>query len=147
MTTMSNLVSLVYVSSATHLLSVAEMDYLIEQAHQRNVSVGITSLLLYNGGNFMQCLEGPAAQVDKAMQTIYAHPSHRSLIELFREPITIRAFAQWPMAFLDIDGHGLSTPRVETAHVHAKLALRVDTQVSRSEKLMAAFYRTSLGLH
>lgn len=141
---MSNLLSLVYVSSATHLLSVAEMDYLVEQAHQRNLSIGITSLLLYNGGNFMQCLEGPGQPVEQTIQRIQAHPSHRSLIELFREPISERAYGDWPMAFLDIDGHGLSRPRVEESHLHARLQPRPEHQTSRSEKLMTAFYRSSL---
>ena len=56
----TDLDSLVYVSSAVKLLRPEEIEYLLTRARERNEEYGITGVLLYIGGNFMQYIEGPA---------------------------------------------------------------------------------------
>ena len=53
----SDLESLVYVSSAVRLLNLEEIGYLLRRARERNTEYGITGVLLYVGGNFMQYIE------------------------------------------------------------------------------------------
>jgi len=55
----SRYVPLVYVSSATELFSDTQLENLLLRSRQNNSTLGITGMLLYKDGNFMQCLEGP----------------------------------------------------------------------------------------
>ncbi len=52
------MIYLVYVSSATKLFSEAELVELLRQARARNSHSGITGMLLYSNGNFIQVIEG-----------------------------------------------------------------------------------------
>lgn len=91
--------SLVYVSSAVKELSAAEISHLLLRARERNMQYSVTGVLLYIGGNFMQCLEGPSASLDTIYGIIQSDPAHTGLIELIREPITEREFGSWSMGF------------------------------------------------
>jgi hypothetical protein len=104
------LLGLVYVSSATHWLSPAELQRLLERARERNAREGITGVLLYSYGNFMQYLEGPADGVARVYDSIRADTLHSGIIELLREPIRTREFDDWAMGFRDISAFGVSDP-------------------------------------
>lgn len=107
---MADLQSLVYVSEATRSLSTAELNHLLERARARNAQQGVTGVLLYAHGNFMQYLEGPAEGLLKVYEIIRADPQHHGIIELLQEPIQSREFSDWPMAFRDISAYGASSP-------------------------------------
>lgn len=91
------LLAVVYVSTATHLLDNAALESLLSDARQRNREAGITGVLLYNDGNFMQYLEGPALAVDVILARIQASRRHKDIIELMHEPIAARMFPAWHM--------------------------------------------------
>ena len=95
----SDLDSLVYVSSAVRLLSLGEITYLLKRARERNSEYGITGVLLYDGGNFMQYLEGPEASLDVIYRIIQADGQHTGIILLSREAIEERQFGDWSMGF------------------------------------------------
>lgn len=107
---MIDLQSLIYVSSAVHPLSRGEIDRLLECARARNTREGITGVLLYSHGNFMQYLEGPADNLANVYEIIRADSKHQGIIELLREPILQREFADWSMAFRSITAFGVSNP-------------------------------------
>lgn len=107
---MTELQALVYVSTATHLLTQTEIDYLLDHAQARNSQESITGLLLYNDGNFLQYLEGPPAQLSKIYEIIKADPLHKGIIELLREPISMRELPECYMAFCSADSNILSQP-------------------------------------
>jgi hypothetical protein len=89
---------LIYVSSATRLFSEAELENLLTKSRQSNNSVGITGLLLYKDGNFMQCLEGPKDAVETLMDKIRGDPRHRGIIVLLAE-YAQPEFSEWSMGF------------------------------------------------
>jgi Sensors of blue-light using FAD len=108
----STLAAVAYVSTADTPLAVPELERLHQQAMARNGRHGVTGVLLYNDGNFMQYIEGPAAEVDRLYQSIRADVRHRALIELLNEPVAHRSFAQWHMGLAqatDSDVLALST--------------------------------------
>jgi hypothetical protein len=107
---MADLSALVYVSSAKHLLSAAELEHLLKRARARNAEHEVTGVLLYAFGNFMQYLEGPPAGMSTVYDVIKADPLHHGIIELLREPIDAREFADWTMAFRDIRPFGSASP-------------------------------------
>ena len=95
----SELDSLVYVSSAVRLLSLGEIGHLLTRARERNQEYGITGVLLYIGGNFMQYLEGPKANLDVIYEIIREDEKHTGIILVSREAIQERQFGDWSMGF------------------------------------------------
>ncbi len=102
-----NLDSLVYVSSALRLLSHEEIDYLLRRARERNKEYGVTGILLYIGGNFMQYIEGPRENLDIIYKIIQEDELHSGIILVSREAIESRQFGDWAMAYQtrDVEGY------------------------------------------
>lgn len=103
----SDLDALVYVSSAVRLLNHEEIDYLLRRARERNKEYGVTGILLYIGGNFMQYIEGPRDNVDIIYKIIQADELHSGIILVSREAIESRQFGDWAMAYRtrDVEGY------------------------------------------
>ncbi len=96
------LTSLVYVSSAVELFSHAELRALLDTSRRNNTRSGITGMLLYKDGNFMQVLEGPATCVRDVHERIGRDPRHTGLITLMNRPIAQRQFVDWSMGFRNL---------------------------------------------
>ncbi|MBC7837514.1 MAG: BLUF domain-containing protein [Nitrospiraceae bacterium] len=102
---------LIYVSSASKLFSPSELVDLLAQCHDQNATVGITGMLLYKDGNFMQVLEGEEAVVLALHSKIGRDPRHRGLLTLAQGPLAERQFPDWSMGFRDLNAANvLSTP-------------------------------------
>ncbi len=93
-----------YVSSATRLLSTAELGDLLASCRRNNATFGVTGALLYQGGNFMQVLEGDHGVVHDLYAMIAADSRHHDLIVLVRGETDVRQFEHWSMAFADLSG-------------------------------------------
>lgn len=96
---MNPLLSLVYVSSARLPLDEPVLEQLLDTARTRNQQDALTGVLLYNGGNFMQYLEGPSFALRETYRRIARDPLHGNLIELLLEPIAERSYTRWDMGF------------------------------------------------
>lgn len=95
--------SLTYVSSATRHFSVAELESLLTTCVRNNAERGLTGLLLYKGGNFMQVLEGEEGAVLEVFETIRTDPRHDGIIRLYQGHADARQFPEWSMGFEDLD--------------------------------------------
>jgi len=100
---MSSLFQLVYASTATHPFTMEELRELLKDSHHRNAKVGITGLLLYKDGNFMQVLEGDEVAVRRLFQKISVDPRHRGVITMLQGNIKERQFPNSSMAFRDLN--------------------------------------------
>lgn len=98
-----SLIRLVYVSSATQAFSQAALLALLEISRRNNEPAGITGLLLYRDGNFMQVLEGEDTAVTTTHARINKDERHDGLITLLKEPIPQRDFGDWSMGFRNLD--------------------------------------------
>jgi hypothetical protein len=88
-----------YVSSAVELFSESQLQELLEVSRARNLSSGVTGVLLYVRGNFIQLLEGEQADVEATRARIAADPRHRGLITLLEGDCDRRDFPDWSMGF------------------------------------------------
>jgi hypothetical protein len=61
------MLSIFYASAAVRLLSESEIVELLEVSQTNNAREGVTGMLLYNNGNFIQVIEGP----DTAVLSLY----------------------------------------------------------------------------
>lgn len=95
-------VSLLYASLATRPFSPDELRELLQAARANNHRLGITGLLIYSDGHFMQELEGPAEAVEELFRKIAADSRHTSVTRLFTRPMEVRQFGDWSMAFRDL---------------------------------------------
>jgi hypothetical protein len=107
------LVSLIYVSSATHLMGNDELLDILHVSVKNNGPTDVTGLLLYQGGNFMQVLEGPEEGVMTIFGKIKEDDRHKDIILISVEPIKEREFSDWQMAFVNLD---LEAAKQESAY-------------------------------
>ncbi|MBK9447358.1 MAG: BLUF domain-containing protein [Betaproteobacteria bacterium] len=95
--------TIVYVSAATHPMSEEGLAALLKQARENNASHGVTGVLLYHDGNFMQLLQGPADDVRNIYAAIESDPRHHMVTPIVDETGLPREFADWAMACGQID--------------------------------------------
>ncbi len=100
------LFSLVYISTAARRVGLNDIEHLLVSAQRRNQTEGVTGLLLYASGSFMQYLEGPQANLARVYAVIKADPLHYGVVDLLRGPVGARLFRDWSMAFHLVDGFG-----------------------------------------
>ena len=94
---------IVYTSTAIESFSRADLTELLKGSVQRNTRAGITGLLLYYDGTFMQTLEGEESVVIALFAKISRDPRHHHVIPLVHGPITRRDFSDSAMAFRDLN--------------------------------------------
>ena len=91
---------LVYVSSATRLLSHADLLKLLHTSRRNNQRAQITGVLLYDDGNFLQAVEGPDQAIRDLYRRLEEDDRHHHLRIVLEEPIEERQFPQWSMGFV-----------------------------------------------
>ncbi len=91
--------AIAYVSSASWNLLPEQVDRIVSESRRLNALHGVTGVLLYCDGNFMQYLEGEESAVVETFARIRACESHYQLNELMNQPILEREFGDWDMAF------------------------------------------------
>jgi len=97
------LTSLLYVSSATRHIPPDELATILAKSRLKNTSLGVTGMLLHKDGNFMQVLEGEAPAVRQLFDTIGRDPRHAGVLVLRHVEQPAREFAEWSMAFTDLN--------------------------------------------
>ncbi len=94
---------LVYVSAATTPFSEGELLELLETSRRNNAPLGITGMLLYKDGRFMQLLEGQKEPVLKLVAKVAADPRHCKLTVLLEGERAGRECGAWSMGFQRLD--------------------------------------------
>lgn len=90
------LVRLLYASRAVDTSPEAIEAILLESRHH-NPECGITGILCYGGGIFLQALEGGRLAVSELFGHIQRDPRHNDVVLLHYEEISERRFAGWTM--------------------------------------------------
>ncbi|MGI4760368.1 MAG: BLUF domain-containing protein [Janthinobacterium lividum] len=91
--------SIVYISTAIVEFGEAALLQLLKQSRGFNEKAGITGVLMYGGGRFVQVLEGCPAAVRCLYARIAADPRHGRLEKLADGLVPRREFAEWHMSF------------------------------------------------
>ncbi len=107
---------LVYVSSATLLFPGEDLRALLATSRKNNAELGVTGMLLYKDGNFMQVLEGDEGAVRGLYEKIEADPRHGGEITLQQGFVEGRQFPDWSMGFRD-----LNSPEERSTPVYSEL--------------------------
>jgi len=86
-----------YASRAAPALDQEELVTILRQSKANNPSTGVTGVLCFSGGIFLQVLEGGRSAVNKLYNRIGADPRHTDVELLLYEEIGERRFASWSM--------------------------------------------------
>jgi len=90
------LVRLLYASRAVDRSDVA-IEAILTQSRHFNPTSGITGILCYGGGIFLQAIEGGRSPVSELYGHIQQDRRHKDVILLHYEEITERRFGGWTM--------------------------------------------------
>lgn len=94
------MIQLLYVSKASALFRESpDLARILKASAANNAERGVTGLLLYTKGTFMQVLEGYGADVEQVMRRVQADPRHQDINVLIRTSIRQREFGRWSMGF------------------------------------------------
>jgi hypothetical protein len=98
----------VYVSAARTLLDPLQLGEILSVARRNNAQLGVTGILLYHQGSFMQVLEGAEDALSTLFERICRDPRHTRIVKLRERAITTRGFGAWSMGFVSLDSRLLS---------------------------------------
>ncbi len=99
-----------YASAASVEFSPEDLVALLAKARENNAKLGITGMLLYHEGSFIQVLEGDQTAVEKLYNHIAKDPRHVDAMLLFRGMAAERSFDKWTMGFRRVTGDGPTPP-------------------------------------
>lgn len=91
-----NLVQLIYVSKLANKNEMV-IGAIHDSAVRHNTRNGLTGMLLYRDGSFMQVLEGPRDRVLVTYNRIQLDPRHTHHELILEEPLSARNFPSWSM--------------------------------------------------
>lgn len=98
-----NLYQLVYISKATDKFSSGDLKKLLTSAKENNSSIDVTGFLIFNGGRFLQALEGDKAVIENLFKKISEDSRHESVRLIYLEPASYRVFTGWAMSMVNLD--------------------------------------------
>ncbi|MDD3937038.1 BLUF domain-containing protein [Rhodoferax sp.] len=106
-----SLVQLIYVSDLVGE-NEADIPAIMKSSVRNNSKNGITGMLLYSRGNFLQVLEGEPEAVQATYDRICLDPRHRNTFVLTQEEVTERHFPHWSMGYRQLGPeHAASLPK------------------------------------
>lgn len=131
------MLQLIYASDAANPFSEIQLSLLLLGARTNNTRLGVTGMLLYQDGSFLQVLEGDEPILEALFQKIDRDERHVRIKTLLRREVEARQFGDWAMGF------------VSSKHLTHALPGYLDYQrlrgsepeksASAAERLLAAF--------
>ena len=102
------LVRLLYVSRA-HNESPDDIEGILASSRKKNLGKGITGILCFGGGQYLQAIEGGRNAVNALFSLILADKRHKDVVILHYEEIAERRFGGWTMGQVNVAKVNAST--------------------------------------
>ncbi len=145
MTHSGDLISLVYLSEAVGHFSHLDLAELLAKSRANNSTLGITGMLLFKEGKFLQALEGKRGDVMALYRKIGKDFRHRKVISLSCETITRRDFPDWTMGFHDLGAaQALNIPGLNSFLNSTLTMTDFATEPGRAKRLLLMFKEEKL---
>lgn len=97
---------LIYMSSAVKPMNSDALSALLEQSRKSNLKLGITGMLIYQKGTFLQMLEGEKPAIMDLYNKILDDQRHTGVHTVLSGEIEKRNFEDWSMGFFNMDKAG-----------------------------------------
>ena len=98
-----SLYHIAYISRASAEFNQNNLKDILKTAKTFNQSQEITGMLIYNGGVFLQVLEGEQDKVDSLYTKIAQDPRHIKCKRIYYEPSSVRIFGHWSMNGINLE--------------------------------------------
>lgn len=116
---------------------------MLDRARERNREYGVTGLLLYCEGNFMQYIEGGQDAITAIFGIILADALHRDVTTLVDEPVMRREFEGWSMAYAP--AHEDELAQLTAAEWHPRPAgIGIEPHRAKGKKLLRQFWKRQM---
>ncbi len=136
------LVRLLYASRAVDT-SAEAIDAILSQSRQSNPLCGITGILCYGGGVFLQAIEGGRMAVSDLYGHIQKDVRHRDVVLLHYEEISERRFGGWTMGQVNMSRINVSIllkyaekPELDPYAVSGKVSLALLEELMATASIM-----------
>lgn len=96
------LVRLLYVSKAVEQHAENHTEAILAASREHNISKGITGILCYGSGIFLQAIEGGRQQVNDLYNLLVQDKRHKEVVLLHYEEIKQRRFSGWTMGQVNL---------------------------------------------
>jgi hypothetical protein len=96
-------IRLIYSSVGQAGLDYTALTSILRCASSKNRELGITGILCFGGGAFLQALEGERAAVNRLYAHILRDPRHTDCQVLDCGDIGVRRFSEWSMKLFELD--------------------------------------------
>ena len=100
----------IYSSAAVKDFNELELSRILLSARKTNAALGVTGMLLYHEGSFLQVLEGDEKNVEMLFERIGKDPRHSRVLILLRRSVDAPQFQDWSMGFIDMKGIAARLP-------------------------------------
>ena len=125
------MIQLVYASAACNPFTPGLLKSVLAKARARNTLYGVTGMLLYHSGSFLQILEGPPEGVQTIFGSIARDPRHTQTKTLLQKSIAVREFEEWKMGFADTSAWPQNLPGLVDYHRALPLLSNAPTEAKR----------------
>jgi hypothetical protein len=98
-----SLYRLIYASRAVPGLGYSDLRDIMTKSEENNSQVGLTGLLCFGNGMFLQILEGSRQAISHTYHRILRDPRHHSAELIAFDPVLQREFIEWSMRLVQID--------------------------------------------
>lgn len=140
----NSLYNLVYVSVASRPFEESELLELLEDFRANNSKFGITGMLLFRDGAFMQALEGPKDRVRRLFDNIQRDKRHECVVVLYEGPLDSRFFPDWSMGFKSPSEREMAKVEGYTSFLnYARQPCDLEVLSSVARRLLDSFRRTT----
>ena len=96
------LVRLMYASRAAESLGHEDLSAIVKKSQTHNVELGVTGVLCFSGGVFLQALEGGRDAVNALYNKITQDKRHHDVVLLNYDEVPERRFAGWSMGSVNL---------------------------------------------
>jgi len=96
------LVRLMYASRAADSVNSDDLAAILKKSKTNNPPIGVTGVLCFSGGIFLQVLEGGRSPVSGLYNKIACDPRHHDVVLLSYEEVSERSFAGWSMGQVNL---------------------------------------------
>ena len=97
------MIRILYVSQPAYNIKDQQVQEILASSRRNNPGLGLTGVLIYGGGLFMQVLEGPDANVLRMYTRILDDKRHLDSQIVHISPSTERIFPKWSMGVIKSD--------------------------------------------
>lgn len=136
---------LLYASSGIREFGPDEITDILEVSRRNNAETGVSGMLLYAEGNFIQYIEGEEQEIDALFARITKDPRHRQITVLNQGGTEERQFPDWTMGYKPLEREDLERiGRFDLSRGSLEERLTGDMP-KVVVGMMRQFYRTSYG--